>query len=40
MAEMMSRSRVGRVVLHIGALLRDRKAEWHLKGIRREFAWV
>lgn len=32
----IAKSRVGRMVLHITALLRDGKYSWHLKGITRE----
>jgi hypothetical protein len=35
--EILVKSRVGRVILHIVTLFRDRKYFWHLKGITREF---
>ncbi len=32
----LSRSHGGRIVLHIAALLRDKKIRWHFAGIVRE----
>ena len=32
----LARSHFGRVILHLGCLLRDSKWSWHLAGIRRE----
>jgi hypothetical protein len=32
----LAKSQFGRVLLHLGCLLRDSKWSWHLAGIRRE----
>jgi hypothetical protein len=32
--------KIGRVVLHLGCLLRDGKVRWHWAGVRREFGRV
>jgi hypothetical protein len=34
----LSRRPLGRVLLHLLALRRDRKFHWHLAGIAREFS--
>ena len=34
----LAKTKTGRVILHILSYLRDNKLEFHLKGIKREFA--
>jgi hypothetical protein len=36
----MTNYRIGRIGLHIAAMIGDRHAKWHLAGIRRELPLV
>lgn len=33
----LSGSRIGRVILHLVCIIRDRRLQWHFHGIAREF---
>jgi len=36
----MPKHRIGRICMHVAAMIGDRQVNWHLAGIRREFARV